>query len=158
MQKQTLRAVFKPGSFENGRQFDTPLSGCGSLIVTHKGELREAITVRTWYSPKGSGMQPVRAAIWIRPADSAEAWRSGRGSAGGCGYHKESQAIFDAVDSAGVNLYGKPGRYIFGDRVADLKARFYFGGTGSSGYEEIFSAIARAAGYRGRMLWVSHSL
>ena len=158
MKKQTLRAVFKPGSFENGRQFDTPLAGCGSLIVSHRGALREAITVRTWYNPKGSGMQPVRAAIWIRPADSAEAWRSGRGSAGGCGYHKESQAIAGAVDSAGIELYGKPGRYLFGDRVADLKARFRFGGTGSSAYDEIFSAIARAAGYRGRMLWASHSL
>lgn len=158
MQKQTLRAVFRPGSFENGRQFDTPLAGCGSLVVSHRGELREAITVRTYFNPRGSGMQPVRAALWVRPADSGQSWRSGRGSAGGCGYHKESQAIADAVDSAGIDLYGKPGRYLFGDRLADIKARFYFGGTGSSGYEEIFSAIARAAGYRGRMLWVSHSL
>lgn len=152
----TLKAVFTPGSFENGRQFDTPLAGTGALVVSHEKTLREAITVRTYFSPRGSSMQPVRAAIWVRPAQSGAVWRSGRGSAGGCGYHKESQAIADAVSSAGIELYGKPVHY--GCDLVGIKARFYFGGTGSSGYEEIFKAIARAAGYRGRMLWVTHGL
>ena len=101
-------------------------------------------------------MQPVRACIWIKPAADSP-WHSGRGSASGCGYHKESAAIADACDAAGVQLFGElyPRR---DSPKPDYKKRVYFGGTGSSGYADIFKAIARAAGYRGRMLWVSHGL
>lgn len=133
----------------------TALSGAGSLVATHGGKLREAITVRSYYNEKGSGMQPVRACVWVHPADGGE-WRTGRGSAGGCGYHKESAAIAEAVRNAGIELYGNP--YGFRREPVNLKNRFEFGGTGSSAYAEIFSAIARAAGYRGRMIWTSHGL
>lgn len=156
MAKHSVRAVFVPAPKDHGARVpDTPMVGAGSLVVSHKGELREAITVRTFYANRGTGMQPVRACVWVKPAAGGD-WRTGRGSAGGCGYHKESQAIADALDSCGVQLFGKPARY--SDNPADLKKRLYFGGTGSSGYEDIFSAVARAAGYRGRMVWVSHSL
>lgn len=159
MAKHTLRATLtNPPKGREARRPDTPMVGAGSLIVSHKGEMREAITVRTYYASRGSGMQPVRACIWIRPAESGAEWLSGRGSAGGCGYHKESAAIADAVSACGVQLWGKPSRYMFRDLEVDMKASFDFGGTGDSAYEEIFSAIARAAGYRGRMIWVSHSL
>lgn len=159
MAKQTLRATLVAAHEKHGASVpDTPMVGAGSLVVSHKGELREAITVRTFYASRGSGMQPVRACVWIRPADSNGEWRTGRGAAGGCGYHKESQAIADALSACGVRLWGRPSRYLFGDQKADLKQRFDFGGTGSSAYEEIFAAVARAVGYRGRMVWVSHSL
>jgi len=46
MTKQTLKAVFTPGTFENGRQLNSPLSGCGSLIASHPEGLREAIGVQ----------------------------------------------------------------------------------------------------------------
>ena len=159
MAKQTLRATLIPANKKHGASVpDTPMVGAGSLIVSHKGELREVITVRTFYASRGSGMQPVRACVWIRPADQNVEWRDGRGAAGGCGYHKESQAIADALDSCGVQLWGKPSRYMFRDSVVNPKERFHFGGTGSSAYEEIFSAVARAMGFRGRMVWVSHGL
>lgn len=154
---KTLRVEFvKPAPGAEAQQPRTPMVGAGSLVVTCKGEMREAITVRTYFNEKGSGMQPVRACVWIRPPVNGSDWLSGRGSASGCGYHKESQAIADAVGSAGIRLYGNP--YGRGDGKPDLKKPFYFGGTGSSAYREIFEAIARAAGYRGRMLWVSHGL
>ncbi len=133
----------------------TPLVGAGSLIVSHAGQLRDAITVRTYYAEKGSGMQPVRACVWITPADGAE-WRSGRGSAGGCGYHKESAAIAEAISACGVSLHGS--LYNYRSDPVDMKIQIHFGGSGSSGYPDIFEAIARTAGYRGRMLWVSHGL
>lgn len=102
--KQTLRAVLINRDEKNGaRMPDTPMVGAGSLIVSHKGELREVVTVRTFYASRGTGMQPVRACIWLKPAESGADWRNGRGSAGGCGYHKESQAIADALDSCGVH-------------------------------------------------------
>lgn len=141
-----IRAVFSDKPAENASQPSTPMVSAWSLIVKHKGDLREAVTVRTYYNSKGSGMQPVRACIWIRPASPDANYRSGRGSAGGCGYHKESQAIADAVANAGVTLYGDP--YSCEQKPADAKRAFHFGGTGSSAYREIFEAIARAAGYR----------
>lgn len=152
-----IRAVFSDKPAENASQPSTPMVSAWSLVVKHKGELREAVTVRTYYKSKGSGMQPVRACIWIRPADSMAQWRSGKGSAGGCGYHKGSQAIADAVSSAGITLYGNP--YARETSRADAKRIFHFGGTGESAYREIFEAIARAAGYRignGGALMVSH--
>lgn len=156
MTTRTLKAVFSAGAFYNAHVPDAPFSGAGSLMVSHKGEIKEAVTVRTFYNPRGSGLQPVRACLWIKGVDGF--CRSGRGRASGCGYHKESAAIAEAVRSAGVELFGRPARYGRGDEKPDLTRRFEFGGTGSSGYEEIFATIARAAGYRGRMAWVSHNL
>lgn len=154
--KTTVRAIFvAPNPKKPARQENTPLCGTGSLVAMRKGELCEVITVRTYFNPKGSGMQPVRASVWINPADGGE-WRSGRGDAGGCGYHKESAAIAEAVSAAGVRLFGRLYRYR--DEPVDMKQPIHFGGTGSGGYADIFKAIARAAGYRGRMSWVSHGL
>jgi hypothetical protein len=118
--------------------------------------MREVITVRTYFNAKGTGMQPVRACVWIRPTTPGADWLTGRGSAGGWGYHKESQAIADAVQNSGILLWGNP--YKYSDDKPDFTKRCYFGGTGSSGYEDIFKAIARAMGYKGRMVWVSHGL
>lgn len=140
---------------KGAEQPSTPMVGAGSLVAMMNGEMREVVTVRTYFNPKGSGMQPVRACIWIIPADDS-AWRTGRGSASGCGYHKESAAIADAVSDAGIELYGDP--YSYRDKKIDFKKRVYFGGTGASAYAEIFKAIARAAGHKGRMVWVSHGL
>ena len=156
MTKQTLRAtIATPAKGHEAQQPKAPMCGAGSLIATRNGELCEVITIRTYFNKKGSGMQPVRACVWIKPAKAGD-WNSGRGSAGGYGYHKESAAIAEAVSSAGVSLFGA--LYNYRNAPVDLKKRVDFGGTGSSGYTDIFKAIARAAGYRGRMLWVSHGL
>jgi hypothetical protein len=154
----TLKATIgTPNAKKSARQESTPLAGSGSLVAMRNGELMEVITVRTYYNPKGSGMQPVRASVWITPAtDTGKDWPNGRGDAGGCGYHKESAAIAEAIDNAGILLWGEPYRY--SAEPVDFKKRAYFGGTGASAYPEIFKAIARAVGYRGRMAWVSHGL
>lgn len=147
MNRPNLRAVFSADPKENARQPDTPRNSSYTLVVRHKGELREAVSVVTYYNPRGSGMQPVRACIWVRPADYNGPWRSGKGSASGCGYHKESAAIADAVSSAGITLYGRA-PWARERQRGDSRRVFDFGGTGSSGYREVFEAIARAAGYR----------
>lgn len=152
----TVKAKFVSTNSRMGaEQPRTALSGAGSLVASHGGKLCEVVTVRTYYNDKGSGMQPVRACVWVHLAGGGD-WRTGRGSAGGCGYHKESAAIAEAVRNAGIELYGNP--YNFRREPIDYKKRFDFGGTGASAYAEIFSAIARAAGYRGRMVWTSHGL
>lgn len=152
----TVKASFGPvPKNSNAEQPKTPLVGAGSLIAMRNGELKDVITVRTYYASAGTGMQPVRACVWVNPADGSE-WRSGRGSAGGCGYHKESAAIAAAVSACGISLHGS--LYNYRNEPVDMKRSIDFGGTGSSGYADVFKAIARAAGYRGRMLWVSHGL
>jgi len=130
-----------------------PLVATGSLVAMRNGELCEVITVRTYMSA-GRNASTVKACVWAKAADTNSEWRSGRGDAGGYGYHKGSAAIADAVSAAGFELFGDPYRR----DSARNSERLHFGGTGSSAYEEIFKAIARAMGYRGRMVWVSHAL
>lgn len=152
-----IARIVKPA--ENAKQPAQPISSVWSLVgrqknpSTGKLELIECVTVRTYWNPRADGMAALRACIWARsPQGSSEPWASGRGSASGCGYHKESSAIEDAIASAGIELYGDPYRR----DPARNKTRLYFGGTGDHAYQEIFEAIARARGFRGPFLLVSH--
>lgn len=118
-----------------------------SLVVRMPdGSMREAITARC-YMGRSTSASVVHAVLWVCCADGD--WTSGSGSAGGCGYHKESAALADAVRSAGIEL-----------KDMDIDYRkdkwFDFGSTGESYYPQVFDAIARAAGYRGRTLFLSH--
>ena len=117
-----------------------------SLVVRlPSGEMREVITVRC-YMGRSASASVIHAVMWVKCADGH--WTSGSGSAGGYGYHKESAAIADAIKSAGIELQ---------DLENDRKDHWFnLGGTGTSYYPQVFEAIARAAGYRGRTLLVSH--
>lgn len=122
------------------------------LVAMHKGELCEVVTVRC-YMVRNRNASVVYASVWIRCTDGA--WRSGRGSAGGYGYCKQSSAIGEALRAAGVDLFGSPyGRYS-GEPI-DMKKRFWMDGTGTGAMDEILGAVARAAGYRGAMTLVSN--
>ena len=132
---------------ENAKRPDNKeLVSAYSLVVRlPSGEMREAVTARC-YMGRSASASVVHAVLWVRCADGE--WTSGSGSAGGYGYHKESAAIADAVRSAGIELK---------DLENDCKDHWFaFGGTGESYYPQVFEAIARAAGYRGRTLLVSH--
>lgn len=152
--------IGKPNPRMGAEQPRTPMVGAGSLIAyaigeNGKREPVECVTVRTYFNERGTGMQPVRACVWIMaPRGSGLDWLSGRGSASGCGYHKESAAIADAVANAGIQLYGNP----YGRDGTRNNEALDFGGTGASGYRQIFEAIAKARGFKGPMLWVSHGL
>ena len=117
-----------------------------SLVVRlPSGEMREVITVRC-YMGRSASASVIHAVMWVRCKDGE--WTSGSGSAGGYGYHKESAAIADAISSAGVTLQ---------DLENDRKDHWFdLGGSGTSYYPQVFEAIARAAGYRGHTLLVSH--
>lgn len=132
---------------ENAKQMDNKeLVSVYSLIVRlPSGKMREVITVKC-YMGRSASASVVHAVMWVRCADGH--WTSGSGSAGGCGYHKESAAIASAISSAGIELQ---------DLENDHKDHWFdLSGTGSSYYPHVFEAIARAAGYRGRALLVSH--
>ena len=133
---------------ENAKRPDNKeLVSAYSLVVRlPSGDMREVITVRC-YMGRSASASVVYAVLWVCCADGH--WTSGSGHAGGYGYHKESAAIADAVKSAGIELKDL-------DRT-DRKDRWFdFGGTGTSYYSQVFEAIARAAGYRGRTLFISH--
>ena len=133
---------------ENAKRPDNKeLVSAFSLVVRMPdGSMREAVTARC-YMGRSASASVVHAVLWVRCADGE--WTSGSGSAGGYGYHKESAAIADAISSAGVTLQDL-------DRT-DRKDRWFdLSGTGTSYYPQVFEAIARAAGYRGRTLLVSH--
>ena len=133
---------------ENARRPDNKeLVSAYSLVVRMpSGELREAVTA-CCYMGRSASASVVHAVIWVRCKDGE--WTSGSGSAGGYGYDKESAALADSLKSAGIELKDL-------DRTDRKDRRIDFGGTGSSYYPQVFDAIARAAGYRGRTLFLSH--
>ena len=132
---------------ENAKRPDNKeLVSAYSLVVRlPSGELREVITVKCYMSRSASA-SVIHAVLWVKCADGH--WTSGSGHAGGYGYHKESAAIAEAIKSAGIELQ---------DLENDRKDHWFdLSGTGGSYYPQVFEAIARAAGYRGRTLFISH--
>lgn len=110
----------------------------------------------------------VYASIWV---NGNGVYTSGKGSAGGYGYHKESAAIQDAIGSAGIELYGDvydhSHRWNYGENrentpaeIAAIKRRLaknraYIGGVGDCAVKAALLAIAKAAGLKGKPLFVS---
>jgi hypothetical protein len=133
---------------ENAKRPDNKeLVSAYSLVVRlPSGEMRDVVTVKC-YMGRSASASVIHAVMWVKCADGH--WTSGSGSAGGRGYHKESVAIASAISSAGIELQDL-------DRT-DRKDRWFdLGGTGTSYYPQVFEAIARAAGYHGRTLFLSH--
>jgi hypothetical protein len=127
--------------------------GAYSVVACRKGQPVEAVVARA-YMGRSRNASTVYASIWCHPADNSE-WTSGSGSAGGYGYHKESAAFQEAIDSAGIELYGDV--YAGLNREPeDMKKRAYIHGVGDSAMREAFFAIARALGYRGKLELIRH--
>ena len=74
------------------------------VLITHKdGEFKEPVVVR-WYMSRSAGFataSPMYCSLWVH---SSPYHVSGRGKAGGGGYHKASAAFQYACDSAGIEL------------------------------------------------------
>ena len=87
--------------------------------------LKEVITVRC-YMGRSANASTVYASVWI---NTSEVHTSGKGKAGGYGYHKASAAIGDAINSAGIAL------------DTDIS------GVGNSAILDALTAIANALGF-----------
>jgi hypothetical protein len=145
---------------------DKEMVSCYSVMGKINGELREIVTARA-YVGRSRNSSTVYASIWVHGTVST----SGKGSAGGGGYHKESAAFQDAISSAGIELYGSayssntwnydekrsytPTEMAKAAR-ATAKKRANIGGVGESAMRTAFEAIARASGARGKLTIVSH--
>ena len=87
--------------------------------------LQEIIMARC-YMGRSANASTVYASVWI---NTSEVHTSGKGKAGGYGYHKESAAIAAAIESAGITL------------DTDIS------GVGDGAIKESLEAIASALGF-----------
>lgn len=138
--KECNNAINHGGKMETINQF---------VLVDKKTE-KQVVVART-YMGRGRSASQVKAAIWVtlsdkkKPADWKCGYTSGAGCAGGYGYDKAGTAIADAIESAGIELYGSAYEHQ-GDKV-DFKQRVHFGGVGEGATRRALLAIAYAAGW-----------
>lgn len=88
----------------------------------------ELIVCRIWMSKTADGAGPVYCSVWIRDPKQTLT-TSGRGVATGYGYHKNSQALEEALENAGVQL------------------PFDIGGRGTTAMYDAFKVIAKKLGF-----------
>jgi len=87
-----------------------------------------------FYMGRSSSASVVDCALWV---SGLTFWTSGRGRAGGYGYHKQSAALGAAINSAGIALYTGP----------DFEKFAYIDGAGESAMQDALYAIGEALGY-----------
>lgn len=106
-----------------------------SLVALYKGELREAVTVRC-YTGRSQTASRVYASVWVY--GTGNTYLSGSGQVGGYGYCKRSAAIAAAIRDAGI---------VLDESIA---------GCGMGAVRKAMTAIARAAGFRGKTIIAEH--
>ena len=114
----------------NGKNYGgtKELMNTWNVIGIKKNKTTELVTLRT-YMGKSNQATKVYATIWVHGTfRSIEL--SGSGSAGGCGYHKPSAAVADAIHNAGITL----------EKQID--------GVGDTAIHGALEAIAARLGYR----------
>lgn len=85
-----------------------------------------AVDARLWMGRSASA-SVVHCSVWLR--NRAGVFSSGRGDAGGGGYHKESAALYEAFESAGVDFskgWGGSGDQAMSRAVALVGAKLGF--------------------------------
>jgi hypothetical protein len=103
------------------------------------------------YMGKSASASAVYCSLWIRSPSFNGFESSGRGTASGYGYHKQSAAVASAIESAGIKLFGSPyGHPVNQETPAEMRKKLkqsaHVGGCGSGSIECALSAIAHAVG------------
>lgn len=138
--KECGNAINRGGKMETMSQF---------ILIDKKTE-KQVVVARTYIGRSRSASQ-VKASIWVdlsdkkKPAGWEYGHTSGAGCAGGYGYDKASTAIADAIESAGIELYGTA--YLRHGETVDFKKRVHFGGVGVAATRAALLAVAYAAGW-----------
>jgi len=123
-----------------------------TALTVIKGEIKE-LAVTRFYMSRSSNASVVYCCLWLHGNNGA----SGKGNAGGWGYHKESAALQEAITSAGIELFGTP--YKSGKQRTeshwngttgktevtpiDYKRKARIGGCGSRAMEDALTDICR---------------
>jgi hypothetical protein len=134
--------IIKPGQFNAMQPNNKETVNTLQVVTIVKGEIKEVITAR-FYMGRSSQASVVYCCLWVGGVCS------GKGNAGGYGYHKESAALDEAITSAGIELYGSP--YTSGtpktrpynDEKIDYKRRASINGCGSTAMVDALTDIAR---------------
>lgn len=135
----TNRATLPKADAENARNYGGDKEEVNRLRVIvfdakarsereHHSGLESVVEARFWMG-RSAAASVVYCSVWLHGRRWANRCCSGRGSAGGSGYHKESAALEDALSSAGVKLAGN------------------IGGCGERPMSLALAAVARAMGY-----------
>ena len=106
----------------------------------------QTIATARFYMGRSSQASTVYCCLWVHGEKST----SGKGQAGGWGHHRTSQALANAISSAGIELWGD--QYGQDNSRARIKKKAYIGGCGDSAMRDAMLAIARAAGGKGQLL------
>ena len=144
-----MKAVFT-SECNNAINHGSKLETVSQFIIIDKKTERQVVVARA-YMGRGRSASQVKASVWITLSDKKkpDSWEyghtSGTGCAGGYGYDKESTAIADAIESAGIKLYGTAYQR-HGEKV-DFKKQVHFGGVGQTATKTALLAIAYAAGW-----------
>lgn len=147
------------------------------VMLAHGGQLHTLADARL-YMGRSSRSSVVYCSVWLSNSGAVYAMEtgaesidaSGRGDAGGWGYHKQSAALGSALSAAGVELYGSPYSVQRWDHdkkrektPAELRAeqrkanktRAYINGVGCSAMREAMRAVGeelkRAGKLRGKI-------
>jgi len=143
-----IKAVFTVET-SNGLNMSRDKETASSYVIIDKKTEQEIVNCRV-YIGRSKSSSTVYASLWVYVGDKKRPteWHygniSGHGSAGGWGYDKESKAIEQAINSAGIELYGTP--YTNRDvKTVDFKKQAWIGGTGC--HEAALLAIAYSAGF-----------
>ena len=143
----TIRAVLPVEPRQNARNLGDTKETVKTFTVlgikigeTGRPVSRCLVTLRL-YCGRSRSASTVYSAIWVHGQDQ---WTTGKGSAGGYGYCKYSEATARAIESAGIELYGKP-HSSSGD--VDYSKPCHIGGVGESAIKAALLAIGQALGY-----------
>lgn len=93
--------IAKPEQFNASQPQNKETVNTLNVVAFVKGEIKTIITAR-FYMGRSASSQTVFCCLWVNNICS------GRGQAGGWGYHKESAALASAITSAGIELFGTP--------------------------------------------------
>lgn len=125
---------------------DKEVTDIKTLVAIKNGKIHTPVVAR-WYMGRSAKASAVYCSVWINDKDFHS---SGHGSAGGYGYHKISAAFADALNSAGVELYGSPYTNAV-ETTKERRRRAHIGGCGDSSVDAALKAIGRALFFRGQM-------
>lgn len=149
-----MKAVMPLTSVSNAHNYGGEKELTRSIKLIDKKTERVIVDAR-WYMGRSASASTVYCSLWCMGRGVYEAAHStsGKGTAGGYGYHKSSAALVSAIASAGITLYGSPyGHPVNGDTdkatKAMLKRLTHIGGCGDGSIDCALLSIAYAMGYR----------
>ena len=141
----SMKAVFTQecnNATNHGRKMETSER---FILIDKKSEKR--VVEACAYVGRSRSSSQVKASIWVKLSDKKkpEGWEYGHTSGKGCASGHWSEAVANAVESAGIELYGSA--YQREGKPVDFKQRVHFGGVGETATRTALLAIAYAAGW-----------